>query len=135
MMKHNFDRAKQVLTALAHGIDPDTGADLPSQNAALQRVEVVRALLAGIAALELAAARAARRAQRPGSVGKVWSAEEERALIEAFQRGDTVETLAAQHQRTVKAIEVRLERLGLLRPSDRTMNEKPRSRAIKDPGR
>lgn len=114
-------RARQILQALVQGIDPLTGAELPP-GTILQEAEVLRALLAGAGALEQTAARAQRRALLPGNVGRTWSPEEEATLVAAFKSGDTLEDIATRHGRTLRAIEARLERLGLLTAEQRTTN-------------
>jgi hypothetical protein len=119
MKKHNLQRAKQVLRRLVEGIDPETGEELP-KDTVLHRAEVIRALLTSVEVVEEAAQRASRRSQLPPSVGQRWSEDEERRLTEAFQAGQTVETLASNHGRTVNAIESRLEGLGLITGSQRT---------------
>ena len=119
MSTQNYQRSKQVLQALVQGIDPDKGTELPADTV-LNRVDVVRALLAAIAALEAMTARAQRRAQLPTSVGKTWSETEEQQLKEEFAANEPVPLIASKHGRTVRAIEARLERLGLLRPDQRT---------------
>lgn len=48
--------------------------------------------------------------------GKAWSPEEVRALSQAFREGATIQDLALRHERTDRAIRVRLERVGLLSP-------------------
>jgi hypothetical protein len=94
---------------------------------------VLRALLAGVTALEQVSARAQRRAQLPDNVGRPWTADEERALVTAFQAGDSLSDIATKHGRTLRAIEARLERLGLLTADQRTTNNSftgsPTSRA------
>ncbi|HEY6482816.1 MAG TPA: hypothetical protein VIY54_04745 [Steroidobacteraceae bacterium] len=112
-------QARKILQALVQGIDPTTGEELPA-GTVLQQADVLRALLAGVASLEQVAARAERRAQLPHNVGRAWSADEERTLGESFRAGGSIEQLAVQHARTVRAIEARLERLGLLTPEQRT---------------
>lgn len=112
-------RARQILQALVQGVDPLTGEEL-APGTVLQHADVLRALLAGVDALGQMAARAQRRAQLPGNVGHAWSSGEEQALLEEFQRGDTIAVIAAGHGRTLRAIEARLERLGLLTPEQRT---------------
>jgi DNA-binding CsgD family transcriptional regulator/transposase-like protein len=54
--------------------------------------------------------------------GKAWSPEEVRALSQAFREGATIQDLALRHERTDRAIRVRLERVGLLSP-DRSSNK------------
>jgi hypothetical protein len=117
----NEQRARQILQALVQGVDPMTGEELPP-GTILQHADVLRALLAGLSALEQTAARAQRRAQLPGNVGRAWTVEEETTLITAFKAGDSASDIAARHGRTLRAIEARLERLGLLAPDQRTTN-------------
>ena len=119
MSAPNYQRSKQVLQALIQGVDPDKGTELPADTV-LNRVDVVRALLAAISALDAVTARAQRRAQLPASVGKTWSETEEHQLKEEFARSEPIRLIATKHGRTVRAIEARLERLGLLRPDQRT---------------
>jgi hypothetical protein len=112
-------RARDILQSLVDGIDPSTGEDLPP-GSILQKAEVLRALLVGLTALETVAARAQRRAQLPGNVGHVWSEEEEKLMVEAFKCGESPAEIAARHARTLRAIEARLEKLGLISADQRT---------------
>ncbi|HEX5458352.1 MAG TPA: hypothetical protein VFX20_00105 [Steroidobacteraceae bacterium] len=112
-------RARQILQSLVQGMDPITGEELPHETV-LQHAEVLRALLAGLSALEETAARAHRRAQLPDNVGQTWTTEEEGRLVAAFKSGDSPVTLARQHGRTLRAIEARLEKLGLITAEERT---------------
>jgi hypothetical protein len=125
-------RARKILQALVQGVDPTTGVELDA-GTVLQRADVLRALLAGVTALEQVSARAQRRAQLPDNVGRPWSADEERGLVTAFQSGDALSDIAAKLGRTLRAIEARLERLGLLTAEQRTTNNSftgaPTSRA------
>ena len=112
-------RARQILQALVQGVDPLTGEEL-APGTVLQHADVLRALLAGVGALEQMAARAQRRAQLPSNVGRAWTSEEEQALMAEFQRGETIAAIAALHGRTLRAIEARLERLGLITSQQRS---------------
>ena len=112
-------RAVEILTALIHGLDPLSGEPLP-QHSVLHRAEVMRALLSAHGALQQERTRAQRRAQLPDNVGRSWSEAEQAELVEAFKDGATPAALAAKHRRTLRAIEARLERLGLLRSEQRT---------------
>lgn len=111
-------KAGETLKLLIQGLDPRTGEALLSESV-LQRAEVLRALLAAVAALERSAARAQRRSLLPANVGRTWTAEEETRLVAEFKAGEAPEVIARRHRRTLRAIEARLERLGLLRPSQR----------------
>lgn len=112
-------RARQVLQSLIQGLDPETGEELPRETV-LQHAEVLRALLAGLSALEHTAAREQRRAQLPDNVGQTWTTEEEHRLVAAFKSGESPPTIARQHGRTLRAIEARLEKLGLITAEERT---------------
>ena len=61
-----------------------------------------------------------RRALLPDNVGKPWTQEEEQAVIAAFADKQPVSEIAARHGRTHRAIEARLERLGLMTAEDRS---------------
>jgi DNA-binding NarL/FixJ family response regulator len=111
--------ARQILQSLIQGIDPVTGAELPRETV-LQHAEVLRALLAGLAALEQTAARAQRRAQLPNNVGQSWTTEEESKLVGEFKSGESAQIIARKHGRTLRAIEARLEKLGLITAEERT---------------
>lgn len=111
-------RAAEILKALIEGTDPRTGEALSGESV-LQQAEVLRAMLAAVAALDRSAARAQRRSLLPDNVGRSWTGEEENKLIAAFKAGDSPEALARKHRRTLRAVEARLERLGLLSADQR----------------
>jgi hypothetical protein len=106
-------RVREIFKALVEGIDPDTGAALPSDSI-VQRSTVLRALLVGIEALDVAERRAARRAHLPKNVGRSWSDAELAMLRREFETGMSIEQIASAHGRTVKAVTARLEKLGLI---------------------
>ena len=112
-------RARQILQALIQGVDPFDGNELPA-GTVLQQADVLRALLAGVAAMEQDSARALRRAQLPRNIGRTWSAGENTQLIDAFKAGESLGDIALKHGRTLRAIEARLEKLGLLSAAERT---------------
>ncbi|MEP7246504.1 MAG: hypothetical protein ABI885_22890 [Gammaproteobacteria bacterium] len=116
-------RARQILTSLVQGIDPFNGDELPA-GTVLQQADVLRALLVGVAALEQGVARATRRAQLPRNIGRSWSADEQSLLIDAFQAGEPLADVAVNHGRTLRAIEARLEKLGLLATGERTTRDR-----------
>jgi len=114
-------KARKILHTLTQGLDPDTSKELP-ENSIILRTNVFRALSTAVNVLDQSEARTKRRATLPENVGMPWSSDEERRLIAEFQAGETVDTIAAKHGRTVRAIEARLERLGLLTADQRTTN-------------
>jgi hypothetical protein len=110
--------AREILQALILGFDPFTGEEL-EQETVLQKADVIRAMLAGVAALDADAARAQRRAHLPENVGRAWTKEEEEMLVAAFRAGEDLRIVSRQHGRTLNAIEARLERLGLITSDQR----------------
>ena len=114
-----YRKARSVLQSLIQGLDPETGAELP-KDAIVNRIEINRSMLVAITAMEQAEARMLRRAQLPESVGKAWTDEEEQRLKAEFASSEPIPLLATKHGRTIRAIEARLERLGLLRADQRT---------------
>ncbi len=107
--------AKQVIEVLARGIDPQTGELLPEDNP-INNPHVIRALFIAVRALELQAASPIKAVKpaKVGNAGKSWTADEDQQLLQAFDAGTTVATLATTHQRTTGAITSRLIRLGRL---------------------
>jgi catalase (peroxidase I) len=116
-------RAHQILQSLVQGTDPFTGAELPP-GTVLQQADVIRALLAGASALEQLATREARRAQLPRNIGRAWSEAEQASLLNAFHAGEPLADIARRHGRTLRAIEARLQKLGLLTADQRTTRDR-----------
>jgi len=114
-----YRKARSVLQSLIQGLDPETGAELP-KDTIVNRIEVNRSMLVAVTAMEQVAARVLRRAQLPESVGKTWTDEEERQLKAEFENSEPIPLIATKHARTIRAIEARLELLGLLRTDQRT---------------
>jgi hypothetical protein len=88
------------------------------QDSVLQKAPVIRAMLEAISTVREADARRKRRALLPVNVGREWSAEEERQLDTEFQSGTTLAEIAQTHGRTLRAIENRCVRLGLMSSSE-----------------
>ncbi len=120
--------ARSTLETLVQGFDPTSGAALPTDHVMRQSV-VMSALLAAITALETEALRARRRAHLPQNVGRPWSESEQGALMRAFQAGQPLAAIAAQHHRTLAAIEARLESLGLITAAQRRTRNRYVTRA------
>lgn len=113
MPKNQFQRARIVLDSLVQGVHPKTGDDLP-EDSVINEIDVSRAMAIAVFALDQVGARVARRAQLPQSVGKAWTEEEEQRLKGDFRGNEPIALIATRHGRTIRAIEARLEKLGLL---------------------
>ena len=105
--------AARILKSIVNGRDPVTGADLPPDTV-LQHVPVFRALTIACDAIETCVARERRRAMLPSRVGVQWTDAEDDELTRGFKSGATIESLAESHQRTLRAVPARLERLELV---------------------
>ena len=115
--------ARETLQALVQGVDPATRNEL-SHDSVLQRADVIRAMLAGVEALKDAEERKERREKMPTNMGRAWSEAENDRLLEQFHHGVDVEAIAAAHQRTVRAIEARLVKIGLMNPEQRKTRDR-----------
>ena len=107
------NQALDILRALAAGTDPATGEVLAPDSACLQP-DVASALAVAVTALQQAANAARKNQKLPAATGKPWTADEDQALVAAFESGSTPKQLAAAHDRTNGAIRSRLMKLGKL---------------------
>jgi hypothetical protein len=105
------------LRAWADGVDPATGAVLPSDHPG-QQPGTLRVIFAALGLLVAEQSFAPSRANdaRPAfgarNAGRPWSAIDDVALATAFDSGTTIGALAVQMQRTRGAITARLVKLG-----------------------
>ena len=106
------NEALPIVRSLADGRDPQSGAPLP-QESVFHQPQVIRALFAAAAALELSA-------NKPAAAGGPWSSEEEQKLIERFDAGLAPADIAQAHGRTKGAIISRLVKLGKISKSEET---------------
>lgn len=102
-------RAKEIVSALAEGIDPTTGEVLP-EDSVYNKGEVVRALYAVLDRLENVKPKKA----LPKNAGKPWNKEDDERLRKSFASGMTKKELCAEFERTSGSISSRLVRLGLI---------------------
>ncbi len=107
------DEILQIITSLTQAVHPFTGEPL-ELTSVYRDGRILAALAEAAKALEFRDIAVQRRAALPTKAGKPWSQEEERALIEEFERGMTVPEIAALHQRSRSGIVSRLVRLGRL---------------------
>ncbi len=114
----NLERTKEIIQALADGIDPYTGEQFPPDSP-YQRADTVRALYT---ILEAAEGHKSRRSpvgprqidpDKPMAGGK-WTEEEEQRLRDAYAAHKPLKEIATDHGRTPGAISSRLVRLGLI---------------------
>lgn len=116
-MQHT--EARTILMSLIEGRNPESGERLPTE-CVVHRSDVIRALLLGMSAIDATNARAKRRAQLPKNVGRDWTTKEEEQLRSEFAAKEPVSAIAARHGRTLRAIEARLQMMGLITAEQRT---------------
>ena len=111
-------KAIEILRKLADGIDIDTGEAL-SPSSQYNRPDAIRALFAGIEALEGKGSASPTPKQeassdKPPAAGGLWTEEEQAHLVESFESGSDIASLAETHGRSKGAIRSRLRKLGLI---------------------
>ena len=99
-------RAREILMALADGVNPMTGEVLPPEDSCNQ-ADVVRALHTLLDAIP-----SSKLKPQPLNAGKPWNEIEEVKLLDEFDSGMSVSTIAREHGRSKGAIESRLVALG-----------------------
>src|SRR3546814_1461328 len=89
-----MDNAKALFTlsALANGVHPDTG-ELFAADSPYQTADVVRALYFAVRALETMQKKT-QRSKTPANAGKPWTAEEDHQLLNLFDQGTDIDSLA-----------------------------------------
>jgi hypothetical protein len=106
-----IDKALEIIKALSEGIDPHTGEIFPADSP-YQQPDTVRALFEAIHALERMQERNRRQKSLPENAGRPWTGEEDKLLIDQFDKGMSFSELSRDHRRTEGAIRSRLLKLG-----------------------
>ena len=106
----DIERAKELLSALADGVDPLTGEVLDRDNVC-NRPEIIRALHMALYELDKREKKTVKK-HLPDNAGKPWTEEGEDRLCEMFDSGASRRELCEYFKRTEGAIDARLVRLG-----------------------
>jgi hypothetical protein len=112
-------KAIDIIKLLADGVHPMTGEQLDKDHV-INEPDVIRALNTALEAFASEEKRIQRQRDLPKRVGKPWSEQEDKALINAFDSGISLNDLVDKHQRTRGAIRTRLVRLGKIELDDRS---------------
>ena len=105
----DIGRAREIVRTLADGVDPTTGEVLPKESV-YNSPEVIRALFA----LLEATSEKKKAEQIPNrNAGKPWTDIEDDKLRDEFASKIKISDIAIEHGRTHRAIESRLDYLGL----------------------
>lgn len=105
-------RAKELISVLADGVDPLTGEVLDDGDVC-NKPEVIRALHMALDALEKELKRKTRK--QPENAGKPWTDEQDAELCRMYDAGSTKSEINRYFKRTDGAISSRLVRLGKIR--------------------
>lgn len=100
-------RARELLSALADGIDPFTGELLP-QNHVCNQPEMIRAFHEILRIISQEKGQ-----DSPRNAGKPWTDMEDKKLLDEIDSGMAISRIAKEHGRSKGAIESRLVRLGI----------------------
>ena len=106
-------RAKEIVSALAEGVDPTTGEILPD-NSVCNKGDVVRALYTVLTCLN----EEKPKKNMPQNAGKPWSEKDESLLIELYRSDAPKKDICNTLQRTATSIAARLVRLGIIENRD-----------------
>lgn len=106
----DINRAKEILSALAEGVDPTTGEVLP-EDSIYNKVDIIRAMYTILNCLETSTPKK----ELPQNAGKPWSTEDDERLKVCFESGMTKKELCTEFKRTTGSITSRLARLGLIK--------------------
>lgn len=102
-------RAKEIIAALAEGIDPTTGEVMPD-NSVCNKGEIVRAFYAVLNHLD----EKKPKKNMPVNAGKPWTQVDDEQLKIYFESGMTRKEISDNFQRSTGSITSRLTKLGLL---------------------
>ena len=105
----DIERARELLSALADGVDPLTGEVLDRDNVC-NRPEIIRALHMALYELDKCEKKTVKK--HFDNAGKPWTEEDEDRLCEMFDSGASRRELCEYFKRTEGAIAARLVRLG-----------------------
>ena len=104
----NIERAKEIISILAEGIDPITGEVLPDE-CICNKPEVIRAFYCILNEKNIKS-----KALSPENAGKPWTEENDVELTSLYNSGMKKSELQKHFKRTSASIEARLLKLGLM---------------------
>ena len=102
-------RAKEIISALAEGVDPTTGEVLPD-NSVCNKGEIVRAFYAVLNHLDEKKSKK----NLPANAGKPWTKEDEDLLVSLYRSGTPKRDICKTLQRTESGVAARLVHLGII---------------------
>ena len=114
----DINKAKEIISALAEGVDPITGEILPDDSVC-NKGDVVRAFYTILEILDKKPKK-----NMPENAGKRWTDEDDKKLCEMFDTGVSKKDICNTFKRTATGIASRLVRLGRIKERDEFRNRK-----------
>lgn len=111
----DIERAKEILSSLAQGIDPLTG-EILSNDHICNQAEIIRAFYCVFGELNKRTDKPAKK--RPENAGKPWMQEDDAHLCKMFDEGATRREMCSYFKRSGGAIAARLVHLGKIESRD-----------------
>lgn len=105
----DIKRAKELLSALADGVDPLTGEVLEKDHVCNQP-DIIRAI--NVALRELEKQPKKKPSNLPENAGKPWTKDDDEKLCQMFDNGADIRDLSEYFKRTAGSIMSRLVKLG-----------------------
>lgn len=109
----DINKAKEIISTLAEGVDPTTGEVLPD-NSVCNKGEIVRAFYAVLNHLD----EKKPKKNLPANAGKPWTKEDEDLLVKLYHSGAAKGDICKTFQRTETGIAARLVHLGVIENRD-----------------
>ena len=111
---NNEEALKIIQTMIDKRIAYALSSNTMTQNQLNQNQQIITALQLASQALQSKIASNERKSTLPNNAGKPWTEEENQQIIEAFNNGESIATIAERHQRTQGSIRSRLVKLGII---------------------
>lgn len=111
----DINYAKEIITALANGINPVTGEILQSDSVC-NEPDVIRALYTAAEALNSQEKKEPK--PKPENAGKRWTNEDDNLLSEMFDKGCSKKEICERFGRTGYSVAARLVKLGKIQSTD-----------------
>ena len=109
----DINKAKEIISALANGVDPTTGEVLPD-NSVCNKADVVRAFYTILNHIEDKKPRR----NAPANAGKSWTKEDEALLVRLYHSGTPKQEICQTLQRSESGVAARLVHLGIIENRD-----------------
>ena len=106
-------RAKEIISALAEGVDPTTGEVLPDDSVC-NKGEIVRAFYAVLNHLD----EKKPKKNMPANAGMPWTKEDEDLLVNLYRSGTPKRDICRTLQRSESGVAARLVHLGVIADRD-----------------